>query len=342
MRIVPRPRGDRYNVVQFRKSTQALSVEQWETFYRGGLVATCPTSADGGYDLEVRDAWVAFFSTLADGARILDVGTGNGAVAMIAAETAMETGRHWEIHGTDLAQINPMRDVPDAARRLAGITFHPGVPTERLPFEAESFDAVSGQYALEYTDTAAAFAEIHRVMKPGGNAQFIVHHADSMLVKSAQLSLEDGELVLGQTKIFRRLHKLVTMENAVPGTIERVTAELRDAIHALKAALQTRQQLMGPGAGHTLNVSLDAVQKLLSARNVMRPDAVGLDVDKVEGNVRASMRRLNDLMDYARSEQDMQGIEKAAAEAGFVHIERLPQYHGGANLVGWQLLLHRA
>lgn len=319
-----------------------MSLEQWETFYRGGMVATCPTSADGGYDLEVRDAWVAFFSTLPDGARILDVGTGNGAVAMIAAETALATERTWEIHATDLARINPMRDVPDAARRLAGIKFHPDVATEHLPFEAESFDAVSGQYALEYTDIPAALAEIHRVMKPGGNAQFIVHHANSILVKRAQLSLEDGELVLGQTKIFRRLHKLVTMENAVPGTTERVTAELREAIQVLKTALRTRQQLMGPGAGRTLSVTLDAVQKLLEARKVMRPDVAGLDVDKVEANVRASVRRLNDLMEHARSEHDMQNIEIAAAASGFVQIERLPQFHGGVNLVGWQLLLHRA
>ena len=30
-----------------------------------------------------------------------------------------------------------------------------------------------------------------------------------------------------------------------------------------------------------------------------------------------------------------------AAAAGFTLIERLPQYHAGNNLVGWQLLLHR-
>ena len=69
-------------------STQALSLEQWETYYRGGAIATCPMGPDGDYDLEVRQAWVEFFSTLPEGARILDVGTGNGVVALIAAETA--------------------------------------------------------------------------------------------------------------------------------------------------------------------------------------------------------------------------------------------------------------
>lgn len=316
-----------------------MSLEQWETYYRGGLIATCPTGADGGYDLEVRDAWVEFFSLLPAQARILDVGTGNGVVALIAAETAQAQGRNWEIHASDLAQIDPPRHVPDGARRFAGITFHPGVATEHLPFESESFDAVSGHYALEYTDTQAALAEIHRVLKPGGDAQFIIHHADSMLLQSARRTLHEAELVLVETKVFRRLHRLVSMEQVVPDTAKRATAELRAAIHALKQALEQARKV---GSGWVLNVALDAVQKLLVARKEMKPAAVGLEVDRAEAEMRASVRRLNDLVGHARSQQDMDGIQTQAAASGFSLIERMPQYHAGSNLVGWQLLLHRA
>jgi ubiquinone/menaquinone biosynthesis C-methylase UbiE len=316
-----------------------LSLEQWETYYRGGAIATCPTGPDGGYDLEVREAWVEFFSTLADGARILDVGTGNGVVALIAAETAAARGQNWEIHATDLAQIDPPRHVPDGARRLAGITFHAGVATERLPFEAESFDAVSGHYALEYTDTAVALAEIHRVLRSASNAQFILHSADSALVQSARRSLQEGELVLVETKVFRRLHRLVTMEQVTPATTQRAATELRAAIQALKRALQQAREA---GAGNVLSVALDAVHKLLVARREMKPQAVGLEVDRAEDELRASIRRLHDLLAHAASERDMENIEKDAAAAGFSLIERTRQYHAGSNLVGWQLLLHRA
>lgn len=316
-----------------------MSLEQWETYYRGGMIATCPTGPDGGYDLEVRDAWVEFFSMLPEGARILDVGTGNGVVALIAAETAAARGRRWEIHATDLAQIDPLRHVPDGARRLAGITFHAGVATEHLPFDAESFDAVSGHYALEYTDTAAALAEIHRVLKPASDAQFIIHSADSVLVQNARWSLREAEFVLVETKVFRRLHRLVTMEQVTPGTTQRATAELRAAIQALKRGLQQARQAR---AGNVLSVVLDAVQKLLIARKEMKPQAVGLEVDRAESELRASIRRLNDLLAHARTERDMENIEKDAAAAGFSLIERMPQYHAGKNLVGWQLLLHRA
>jgi ubiquinone/menaquinone biosynthesis C-methylase UbiE len=316
-----------------------LSVEQWETYYRGGAIATCPMAPDGGYDLEVRDAWVEFFSMLPQAARILDVGTGNGVVAMIAAETARSLGRQWEIHGTDLARIDPHRHVSNAGQRLAGITFHPGVASERLPFDAQSFDAVSGHYALEYTDTAAALQEVHRVLKAGADAQFILHHADSALVRSARWSLREADLVFQDTKIYRRLHRLVTMEQAVPGTTERATEELRAAIQTVRQGqLQARQA----GAGRVLSVALDAVQKLLTSRKTMKPQAVGLEVDRAEAELRASVRRLNDLVAHARSAQEMDSIEQHAADAGFTAIERVPQFHGGVNLVGWRLELRRA
>lgn len=315
-----------------------MSLEQWETYYRGGTIATCPTGADGGYDLEVREAWVEFFATLPSGARILDVGTGNGIVAMIAAETALAQGRSWEIHGTDLARIDPKAHVPDGARRMAGITFHAQVPTERLPFEDESFDAVCGHYALEYTDIPAALGEIRRVLKPGGNTQFVLHHADSMLLRSARLTLRESDVVLNKSNVFRKLHRLLTMDRIMPGETDVASDELRAAIRLLK---QEQEQSRLTGTGHVFDVVLDAVQKLMIARNELGPVGVGREVDRAEQEMRDSVQRLDDLIGHARSQQDMEAIEGDAANAGFSLIEHLPQYHAGSNLVGWQLLMHR-
>lgn len=315
-----------------------MSLEQWETYYRTGAISTCPTAPDGGYDKEVRQAWVEFFSTLPDGARILDVGTGNGVVALIALETAASLGRSWEIHATDLAQIDPTRDVADGARRLAGIRFHAGVATERLPFDPGHFDAVCGHYSIEYTDIAAALAEIHRVLKPGGSAQFVLHHADSALMHTARWSLREADAVLKETKVYRRLHTLVTMEASAPASADHAANELRAAIQALK---QNLPQARKAGAGRVTTVTLDAVQKLLTARKTMKGQDVGLEVERVEADMRASTRRLNDLVAHSRTDADMDTIQAKAAEIGFTLIERMPMFHGGNNLVGWQLLLHR-
>lgn len=314
-----------------------LSLQQWESYYQGGALATGPTGADGSYDQEIRQVWSEFFARLPAGSRILDVGTGNGVVALIAKQTAASLGLDWEIHATDLAQIDPSRYVADGARRMAGIQFHAGVATEHLPFADASMAAVSGHYALEYSDTAAALAQIHRVLQPGSAALFIMHSSDSALVRNAQWSMRETDLVLKQTKIYRRLHRLVSMEQVSAAT-QHATDELRTAIQTLKRALPQAQQM---GAGHILSVALDAVQKLLSARTTMRPQAVGLEVDRAEEQLRTSWRRLNDLVDHARSAADMAQIQAQAAGAGFTEVRCDPQYHAGSNLVGWRLSLLR-
>jgi ubiquinone/menaquinone biosynthesis C-methylase UbiE len=169
-----------------------LSVSHWESYYRGGALAACPTGAAANCMLELRSICTGFFSGLGPGARVLDIGSGNGAIAQIACETAEGLGRASEIHGTDLAPIDPTRDVAGGARLFTGISFHPGVPTESLPFEAASFDAVSGQYALEYADVQRALAQVLRVLKPGSAAQFLMHHADAIVVERARVAASFG------------------------------------------------------------------------------------------------------------------------------------------------------
>lgn len=312
-----------------------MSLEHWETYYRGGALATCPTDTAGGYDRELRDGWVEFFTDLPDNARILDVGTGNGVVALIALETAAELGRRYEIHGTDLARIDPSRYLPDGARRLAGIQFHAGVATEKLPFEAESFDAVSGHYALEYAHIDEALAEVRRVLKPSGRARFILHHKDSLLVQNAHRSLRQADWVLKETKIYRLLRRHIEAERKSRAAARKTWRELNLAAQFLQEGLRE------PGATLVVGATLDAVQKLLQLRSKLHPTALEREIDRVENELRASVRRLHDLVDHALRDADMAAIEATAAAVGLQVTERVEQRHAGANLVGWRLTLGR-
>jgi SAM-dependent methyltransferase len=326
---------------QLARRNAILSLEQWETYYRGGALSTCPTAPDGGYDREVRDAWVEFFSPLRDGAHVLDIGTGNGVVALIAADTAAAGGRTFQIHGTDLARIDPVKHVADGARRFAGIAFHPGVATEELPFDPASFDAVSGHYALEYSEPVAALAAIHRVLKPGGVAQFVLHHAQSALIRSAHLSMREANWLFSEAKLYRKLQKVVVMEQST-GRLSQPAAiaanELRATIQALKQSIEPARRT---GGGRVLAVALDAAQKLLTLRQHTAPQSAGIEVDRAEQDMRASVRRLNDLVGHARSDDDMARLEALATAAGFEVVERVPQLHAGNNLVGWRLRLRK-
>jgi SAM-dependent methyltransferase len=275
-------------------------LEHWENYYRGGALASCPTSAAGDYDRELRDVWVRLFTDLPDGARAFDVGTGNG------------------------------------AGRLAGIRFHPGVATERLPFNSGYFDVATGQYALEYADMARALAEIHRVLKPGGRALFVLHHAESAIARNARESLSHAQLVLKDTRIHMRLRRHLEAERKSPASARRTWVDLR------QAASRLQQALAEAGASRILEVSLDAVHKLLEARSPAAPAALAREIDKVETDLRAGVRRLQDLLDRARSPQEMDAIAQQALVAGFTEATFAPQFHAVENLVGWRLALARS
>ena len=103
---------------------------------------------------------------LRSGMKVLDLGSGTGYPAILGAQIVGATGH---VTGMDLAE-----QMLAAARRkatalgLANMTFHPGDVTS-LPFEANSFDAVTSRFCLMFLpEIPNATAEIARVLKPGG------------------------------------------------------------------------------------------------------------------------------------------------------------------------------
>lgn len=103
---------------------------------------------------------------LRSGMRVLDLGSGTGYPALLAAQTVGPTGN---VVGVDLAA-----QMLEAARRkasslkLSNMTFQTGDVTS-LPFEKVSFDAVTTRFCLMFLpEIPKAVAEIARVLKPNG------------------------------------------------------------------------------------------------------------------------------------------------------------------------------
>ena len=101
---------------------------------------------------------------LRSGMRILDLGSGTGYPALLAAHIVGVTGN---VVGIDLAE-----QMLDAARRkaaalgLSNITFRTGDVTT-LPFETASFDAITTRFCLMFLpEIPKAVAEIARILKP--------------------------------------------------------------------------------------------------------------------------------------------------------------------------------
>src|SRR5712692_2890501 len=108
------------------------------------------------------------------GARLLEVGCGMGTdLLQFAHGGAKVTGidltpRSVEISRKHLALYKETGDFAIA-------------DCEKLPFADESFDAAYSNGVLHHTpDTAGAVGEIHRVLRPGGQARVMLYHRRSL------------------------------------------------------------------------------------------------------------------------------------------------------------------
>jgi ubiquinone/menaquinone biosynthesis C-methylase UbiE len=104
------------------------------------------------------------------GARVLDVATGTGIVALVAAEIVGPDGA---VVGVDLApEMLAQARQKLAAAGLTNVTFQQG-DAERLDLPDQSFDAVLCASSLFFVpDMRAAVQEWRRVLAPGGYAAF--------------------------------------------------------------------------------------------------------------------------------------------------------------------------
>jgi ubiquinone/menaquinone biosynthesis C-methylase UbiE len=132
-----------------------------------------------------------------EGERVLDVGCGTGTLAIAARRQAGPTG---EAHG-----IDPSAEMIGVAREKAAkagvdAQFQTAV-IETLPFPERYFDLVLSSLMLHHLPAdvkRAGFAEVHRVLKPGGrflaidlagSAGFLGH-----IIQALGLHKSEGEL----------------------------------------------------------------------------------------------------------------------------------------------------
>jgi SAM-dependent methyltransferase len=139
------------------------SGDLWEThaaWWQAGFTA----GADPEYEEQILPMAAA---NLAGARSVLDVGTGEGQVARLAAS----------LGAARVVGVDPTRAQVDAAVRRGGGPAYARAGAAALPLRSDAFDAVVACLVFEHIDDVdAAIAEVARVLAPGGRFLFFLNH----------------------------------------------------------------------------------------------------------------------------------------------------------------------
>jgi SAM-dependent methyltransferase len=145
--------------------TTADAVDPWEAhaqWWQEGFT----DGADPEYTEQILPLAARHLTGAAD---VLDVGTGEGQVARLAAAEAVRARR---VVGVDPAWAQLV-----VARQRAGGPAYARADAAGLPFPDGAFDAVVACLVFEHIDDAEpALAEVGRVLRPGGRFLFFLNH----------------------------------------------------------------------------------------------------------------------------------------------------------------------
>ncbi len=159
--------------------------KQWSNYWRQGHLTSLPCGFSSNYDGEFLAFWQRQFALLGTGSRILDVCSGNGAIALLAQDYSVSNQLALNVTAIDAADIDVTavsNNNPDIARLMQGITFLPNTPVETLSKTMESVDLVTSQYGIEYSDWEQSASQVSNLLKMGGYFSCVSHSSDSTVI----------------------------------------------------------------------------------------------------------------------------------------------------------------
>ena len=165
----------------------------WDSFWRYDRLCSFHVAPGApNYGPPIADGWRAFFASLPPRSSVLDIATGNGAIAVLA----IEAGDDLVVTGADLADVRPADFVTTASAALGRVTFLANTPGEALPLGDSSVDAIVSQYGIEYSDLDRSLPEAVRVLAPGGRLRFAMHAAEGAIARDTATSIADADFLL--------------------------------------------------------------------------------------------------------------------------------------------------
>ncbi|AMJ55950.1 hypothetical protein AXG53_04320 [Stenotrophomonas sp. KCTC 12332] len=218
---------------------------------------------------------------------VVDIGTGNGAIPLLAQSFAGSRTLQWQIHGIDIADIDPPGSAGAQTPSYGNIHFHPKTSMTKLPFAAGSVNLICSQFAFEYAPREQATREILRVLGAQGRAALVLHSHESVIHSVSCSQADACNWLLRESGIFDATRALLRRMAAANDSEARerlsadphaevartgfnnVASRLMDRVEQSPDAkiLQTLAQHLGQMLRHTWSSAEDADAAVMSLRS---------------------------------------------------------------------------
>lgn len=294
--------------------------ESWNDYWSGAQRAGISPHA-GAQDPALADFWTTWFRNcaLADNgeARILDLGSGHGAVTGHAESVAHSEHRHFDITCLDNSQ---------AAVDLVGVE-HPEVTAicagaENIPLPDRVFDHIVSQFGLEYAPLAAA-DEVARTLRPAGSIAFIMHLRDGAVFGECRDN-RDALDAVSASGVFPAFTRLVEESLALRrgqgshSAFERADRALSSCVKAMEATLLKYGRDVGGGLVFRTYADIGHMYQKLQAFD---PQEVIAWAQRAETAISAWRDRMQSMLDAALDDRALQVWQDRLA-AGGIALEK--------------------
>lgn len=313
--------------------------EAWGRYWGSGAAHSCVGTFGDRYGGAIADFWRHVFADLADGARVLDVATGNGALPRLLLDHCHDPGVTCD--AIDVAEVRPswVSLLPEGER--SRVRFHGGVDAASLPFEDRCFDLVVSQYGFEYAEFDRALPEVLRVRAPRGGIAMVLHHAGGRPAALAAIEIDHLRWLLNAGGFFDAAAALVepmaraaTPEGRAALRTDAAANAARERFNAVQGELSRRAT--GDGAD-VLFEARDAMAAIFSLAGRQGAAAARDTLHVMREDYAASEARLHDLREHAldavRAASLRDRMASAVGASGQLGVLREP----GGYLMGWTL-----
>lgn len=308
-------------------------IAAWSSYWSEGNFTSLPNLYAANYDGAVLEFWAGIFRELKEHARLLDICTGNGAIAMLVRDNLDRREMVCDIHAIDVAEIHPI-EVQHHGSVQNNVQFHPGTAVEATRFPDEYFDLIVGQFALEYCDLPLAIEELSRIIRNDGRIVLMMHHEDSVTVSKTIDLIRIADFFFENPSIFLRLRKYGEQysRQKTPDT-----AKVAQTRKQLSASLGRAEELLKQyPKDRFLRATLGEIRQVIERIHERAPGQAA-SVRHFENIVRNYLIRMRDQRDAALNAQDMSELDELFLQHGFHDISYEPFYSEGL-LFAWTLL----